>query len=309
MTSLHPYPVLARSYQEPDLEIFEDLAERLTAYSRQWNIEFSGKEIETPSSTIAFGVLQKNRTPVVLKLLKPRSDEHKAWRWLEYHAGQGAVSMLARDEGATLLEQLSPGTELVELVRAGQDEEATRQVCRTIELLCGGPEESWVIPEGFKTVEDWGQAFERNSRDILTAKIPTELLDLAQSLYGELCESQGPRRLLHGDLHHYNVLLDATHGWQAIDPKGVVGEMAYETGAMLRNPVEMPEFYTNPRTLKNRVEIICQRLGLEEKRVLGWCFAQAILSAIWSIEDGGSKAEIERTLGLAETSLNLLQSL
>ena len=42
--------------------------------------------------------------------------------------------------------------------------------------------------------------------------------------------------LLHGDLQHYNVLLDKDRGWVAIDPKGVVGELEYEVGALLRNP-------------------------------------------------------------------------
>lgn len=291
------------------MDIFEDLSDRLDAYARQWKIQFLGKKIETPSSTIAFGVLEESRTAIVLKLLKPKSDEQNAWRWLEYHAGQGAVGLLARDERAVLLEQVFPGTELVELVRTGKDEEATRQIGHTIELLDGGVKESRVIPEGFKSVEDWGKAFGRNSRAVLMSKIPVELLDKAHKLYGELCESQWQRRLLHGDLHHYNVLLDANHGWRVIDPKGVVGEMAYETGAMLRNPVEMPEFYADPRILQNRVRIICQSLGLEEKRVLGWCFAEAILSAIWSVEDGGSEAEIGHTLRLAETSLSLWQGL
>jgi streptomycin 6-kinase len=46
-------------------------------------------------------------------------------------------------------------------------------------------------------------------------------------------------RLLHGDLQHYNVLLDRKRGWLAIDPKGVVAEGEFELGAALRNPIGM----------------------------------------------------------------------
>src|SRR6266567_6137524 len=35
--------------------------------------------------------------------------------------------------------------------------------------------------------------------------------------------------LVHGDLHHDNVLSSARAGWLAIDPKGVAAEPAYET--------------------------------------------------------------------------------
>lgn len=293
---------------EQILDTFADLTERLEAYARRWKIEFTSQKIETPSSTLVFGGLKENRLPVVLKLFKPRSDELNSWRWLDYHAGQGAARLLAHDDDALLLEQISPGSELVEMVRAGRDEDATRQIGRIIERLCGESKAGRAIPEGFKTVEELGNAFERNSRALLTSKIPAELLDQARHLYGEFCETQGPRRLLHGDLHHYNVLLDARQGWQVIDPKGVVGEMAYETGAMLRNPIEMPGLYTDPLVLKNRVAILCRVLGLTEQRVLGWCFSQAVLSAVWFIEDMGSAAEIGPTLRLAETSLAMWQT-
>ena len=290
------------------MEIFEDLAARLAVYARRWKIKFSDRKIETPSSTLVFGVLKENGFPVVLKLFKPRSDELNSWRWLEYHAGQGAARLLVHDENALLLAQILPGSEMVELVRAGRDADATRQMASIIERLCGGPEEPRAIPTEFKTVEALGLAFERNSREVLTAKIPAELLDHSYRLYRELCASQGPRRLLHGDLHHYTVLLDTQQGWQVIDPKGVVGELAYETGALLRNPFEMPQFYPDPLVLKDRVGIFCQKLGLPQERVLGWCFSQAILSVVWSIEDAVSDNWIIPTLRLAETSLKLLQT-
>ncbi len=38
-----------------------------------------------------------------------------------------------------------------------------------------------------------------------------------------------------GDLHHENILAAERAPWLAIDPKGVIGEPAYEMGALLRN--------------------------------------------------------------------------
>jgi streptomycin 6-kinase len=47
-------------------------------------------------------------------------------------------------------------------------------------------------------------------------------------------------------LHHYNVLFDIESAvWVAIDPKGVVGELEYEVGAIIRNPVENPGLYVS----------------------------------------------------------------
>ena len=108
----------------------------------------------------------------------------------------------------------------------------------------------------------------------------------ARELYQELASSQRKTMLLHGDLQHYNVLFDNARGWVAIDPKGVTGELEYELGALLRNPVELPRVFANPVTIKRRLEILTTTLHLDYARALRWSYSQSVLSAIWDIEDG-----------------------
>lgn len=107
-------------------------------------------------------------------------------------------------------------------------------------------------------------------------------------------------RLLHGDLQHYNVLFDSDCGWLAIDPKGVVGEVEYEVGAVLRNPFERPELFLSRPTIERRLEQFTTRLDLDYQRALAWGFAQAVLSAIWEIEDGFAVDTTNPALRLAE---------
>jgi streptomycin 6-kinase len=109
--------------------------------------------------------------------------------------------------------------------------------------------------------------------------IDASLIQHAGTLYRDLAASQGTRVLLHGDLHHQNVLLDHLRGWIAIDPKGVVGEPAYEFGAALRN-------LAGGAVIDRWSRVIAERSGLDRSRIMGWAFSQAILAAIWSVEDG-----------------------
>jgi streptomycin 6-kinase len=135
------------------------------------------------------------------------------------------------------------------------------------------------------TVERWGEAFARyvaSGND----RIPRTLVDAAQRVYAELCVTQREPALLHGDLHHYNVLSDRTRGWCAIDAKGVVGELEFEVGAALRNPIDRPDLYASLEIVERRLERFGLVLGVDVGRARGWCFAQAVLSAIWSLEDG-----------------------
>jgi streptomycin 6-kinase len=128
----------------------------------------------------------------------------------------------------------------------------------------------------------------------------------AQHLYLELCASQRDTRLLHGDLQHYNVLLDDDRGWLAIDPKGVVGEIEYEIGASLRNPYEKPELFVSTEAVGRRLNVYAAKLKLDSDRALAWGFAQAVLSAIWSVEDGFEVDSANPAIRLANAMLPLL---
>jgi len=123
---------------------------------------------------------------------------------------------------------------------------------------------------------------------------------MARDIYQSLAATQSTVMLLHGDLQHYNVLSDKSRGWVAIDPKGVVGELEYEVGAMLRNPTELPDFFTAEKTIRRRLKVLSDCLDLTYERTISWAFAQAVLSAICDVEDGHPVTENNGALKLAK---------
>jgi streptomycin 6-kinase len=246
---------------------------------RKWGLELEASPIEMPSGVIAFA--RRGAERVVLKIPDPKSDEAAAGGALQHFSGHGAIRVLEHDpSGGLLLERAQPGHALTKLVLEGADDQATVVLCDVVRALHRRePPDS-----GFRVVEDLGRGLERY-RTMGQAAIPVGLLDRASGLFADLAASQAARRLLHGDLHHDNILFDADRGWLAIDPKGVLGEPAYEVGAALRNPTEDPNWFARPSIVDRRVRIVSDCLGLDRQRVLGWAFAQAVLSAVWSLED------------------------
>ena len=249
----------------------------LTAKAAEWNVLLEETR-ETASSLLGFGV--RDGRPVVVKLTKSAGDESHAGVVLRAFNGDGAVRVIESETGAVLLERLKPGDELVSLVRRGADEDATEILAGVIAKLA-----NHAAPQECPVVADWERGFDRY-RQSNDQQIPHDLVADAQLSYQQLAASQGTTMLLHGDLQHYNVLFDRNRGWIAIDPKGVVGELEYEVGALLRNPIELPELFINRNTIERRLEILCHRLKLDHARALQWAFAQAVLSAIWNVEDG-----------------------
>jgi streptomycin 6-kinase len=259
-------------------ESFRRLQKRVEERVHAWGVIIEDS-LETQSSFVAFG--RRGNLPVVLKVLRGPRDEWRCGEVLDAFNGRGIVRVYEYAPGAVLLERLDPGTALSGIALRGRDDEATEILSEVIHQI-SHPRESLGM---FATVEDWGKGFQRY---LATGdnQISGSLVEQAQHLYMELCASQQNTRLLHGDLHHYNVLFDSNRGWLAIDPKGVVGETEYEIGASLRNPYEAPGLLASLETVERRLKRYEARLKLDGGRALKWGFAQAVLSAIWSAEDG-----------------------
>ena len=215
--------------------------------------------------------------------IAPENGDEKTASVLKHYDGYGAVRLLQDQGNATLLERAVPGTPLSKLVQRGEDDQATHSLCDVIQKLHAKE----AYDGRYVSVDELQSGFKKYliSGDI---QIPQNLVKEAQSIYAELVKSQEKPILLHGDLHHDNVLYDEKRGWLAIDPKGYVGESACEVGALLRNPRNYPEISQNPEHMKRRVSIICERLGFERERVIAWAFSQSVLAGIWSVEDGES---------------------
>ena len=278
------YPLNTDILNSTDLRL--RIKDRVTA----WRVVIEHMA-ETEGSVLVFG--RRQDQPVVVKVIKRAGEERFSGAALHAFDGRGTVRVFDHVEGALLLERLSPGTSLVGLALAN-DEQATEILADVISRM--SPRESVA---GMPTLEEWGLGFERY-RTSGNDRIPKPLVEDAHDLYSELCVSQSRQRLLHGDLHHDNVLLDSGRGWLAIDPKGVVGEPEYEVGAALRNPLAKPECFLRPATIKARARRFSDRLHLDVGRILAWTFAQAVLAAIWTIEDGGVVSSDNPWIALAD---------
>jgi streptomycin 6-kinase len=268
MSSPHPPPAPAAD---------DRLAARVEERVRAGGGEVE-RTLETESSRVAFGT--RGGEPVVLKVVRRECDEWRSGEVLAAFGGRGMVRVLEHVPGAALLERLDPGTPLAGMALNGGDDEATGILAEVIARMSVVDRDL----QAFTSIEEWGRGFDRYLAGD-DRPLPSGLVEEAGRVFAELCASQRGPRLLHGDLQHYNVLFDDRRGWVAIDPKGVVGELEYEIGAALRNP-DRPALYASRETVERRVRRYADALGLDARRVLAWGFAQAVLSVVWSVEDG-----------------------
>jgi streptomycin 6-kinase len=229
---------------------------------------------------------------VVLKIGYPdgeyNPDLYSEYYTLNAYAGAGMVRVLEAcidyaGEGEFLLERVEPGEPLASLA---DDAIATETAALAMLRLRLPPPQ----PRLWPTVEEWGRGFRRHWERFEggSGPLPQYAFDRGEGLIAELLASAAPPALLHGDLHHWNLLRSGEDDWVAIDPKGVIGEPAYEPGALLRNRLPSSGDPAETRAiLRRRIAILSEVMEIDAERIRAWAEAQAVLSAVWSVEDLG----------------------
>lgn len=226
---------------------------------------------------------------VVLKAGVPNPELLTEIAAMRIFDGAGAARVLAvdADNGVMLLEQVKPGTPLATLYPE-RDDDATR-------IAAGVMRQLWrPLPADhpFPTLPRWTRSLDLMSAAAglpagLPPGFPPDLLARALAVRAELLASMNEIGLLHGDLHHLNILSSDRAGWLLIDPKGVAGERACECGPLLLNPWAWMLNHPAPeRLLARRLDILADELTLDRRRLAGWAAVHAMLSACWSAEDG-----------------------
>src|SRR5690606_2582196 len=114
----------------------------------------------------------------------------------------------------------------------------------------------------------------------------------------ELLDDPRDLCVLHGDLHHGNVLDFGPKGWLAIDPKGLIGERGFDFANIFCNPdLDDPTrpVATEPARFARRLEIVTAAAELERERLLRWILAWTGLSAAWFL-GADQSADIDLTI-------------
>lgn len=267
----------------------------LNFYCKAWQLSEPEQIAQTFTSDVYR--VKFNNDVAVLKILNAKGQEFesKGAAVLRCFNGNGAVRLLNADAGAHLLEFVD-GQQLKSLVEQGNDDLATDVLCDVIQKIhsYSGP----CPPELISMERNFRSLFEREkleSQDGIYAR--------GAVLARELIETASDLRVLHGDIHHENILKHSIRGWLAIDPQCLFGERTYDLANTFYNPNGFSGLAANPDRIRRLAKKFSKALGIEEKRILQYAFAYGCLSASWCIEDGQSTdatlkitREIERLL-------------
>jgi streptomycin 6-kinase len=282
------------------VEWLKQLPSVIADCERRWDIT-----IRPPFAGLSYNyaapAVRADGTSLAIKICCPDVEVVREINALRHYGGVGSVELFGfdLDLGVLLMEQIQPG----DMLSSIEDDTKTTSIAASVMRQLRHP-----VPaeHSFIYVEDWarGMVRLRNEFNGGTGPFPLHLVDQAERLFAELLPSQATPIVLHGDLHHFNILSAQRQPWLSIDPKGVIGEPAYEVGALIRNPI--PQILVEPNLaaiLKRRIEQLSDELALDRQRIYGWSLAQAVLSAWWTYEDTEGNVDQEFFKFLAFTEV------
>ncbi len=262
------------------------------SHLKRWRLTVDGEQIDTHSSHL-LPVLWDGR-PAMLKISRDEAERTGGalMRWWD---GIGAARVYAHDSEAVLLERAMGRRSLLAMAMDDADDMATRIICSTVAKLHAPREQPkpQLIP------------LTRWFRDLApAAEVHGGVLAQCNLIAGTLLADQNDSVVLHGDIHHSNILDFEQHGWLAIDPKGLIGERGFDYANIFANE-DLPTISAAGR-LQRQLQIVASEAGLEPKRLLQWIAAYSGLSAAWFLGDG-STALAERPLAVARVALDELK--
>jgi streptomycin 6-kinase len=254
----------------------------------RWGLTDTCPPIVTHSSVLVPAT--RDSQPVMLKLTQ-EPDEILGGVILAWRQGNGVVAVLERENGALLMERPTGADSLYRRALDGGDGFAIEILCQTANAL--HTHQANPRPSA-PSLKEWFVA-------LLTSNEFRPEVTEGRRLLEYLLATEREKVILHGDIHHRNVLDSGDGRWLAIDPKGIYGERAYDFCNIFRNP--NIEIATDSDRFHDRVEQITRLADIERHRLLQWIAAYCALSLAWDYYPEGSP---ESDLTVARFALDAL---
>jgi streptomycin 6-kinase len=221
---------------------------------------------------------------VVIKCAPPGGELRAEATALRIYNGEGACQLLDHwpDSEALMIERLSPGAPLNTL---RDDQQAIAAAAALLPSL-------WrpvpLRPTGARQ-GDFARTFRETRAAFSGGSCPIEpaLIDRAEKTFAHLNRTMGPPRMIHGDLYFENILSSARRPWLAIDPRGTIGDPAFDAGILASDPSDSLIHAADPmKVLAKRLTLVPDLLGLSRERVAGYAFVQTVRIACTMVRDG-----------------------
>jgi streptomycin 6-kinase len=279
---------LIRNHSERSAEWLASLPGTAATYLDRWQLSVTGDPLSGEASLI-LPVVRRDGTEAMLKLQSVNDESEDEALALRTWNHDDVVEVLEDDPATStlLLERLEPRT----LDDLPDHVEATRILAELLTRLSAVP-----APPGIRRLADIAGAMVEDAPGLIPRLADPAEQRLVRRFAAQVAEllPESGDRLLHWDLHYYNVMAAQRQPWLVIDPKPLAGDPGFEVFPVLWNRWDdLVATGDLPKAIRDRFDLMLEVSGIDRDRALGWTAGRILQNVLWFTEDGATRIEAE----------------
>ncbi|MDF2538535.1 MAG: aminoglycoside resistance protein [Herbinix sp.] len=250
-------------------------------YTKKWRLS-SIRLIDYYSVNCNFTCYSEDYGASVLKIGNPCRETFTEYHTLLEYKDKGFCKVYAADidNGVIIEELISPGTQL----------RAEASLDQRLSVFCSLHKDLHIAPEDgriYPSYMDWVSRITKYMSNRQDKKELYLYMKKAEALCNLLCVKYPRKMLLHGDLHHDNILLGRDNTYTIIDPKGVIGDPIFDVPRFILNEYEdeiTEGFY---HKINHIIHFLESMLPIPDQVIRQCLFIETAMALCWEVEDGG----------------------
>ncbi|GAV13033.1 aminoglycoside phosphotransferase family protein [Paenibacillus sp. chi10] len=280
---------------------YEQMLRHLDDYAEKWSLS-SLQLIPSFSANIVFTCYSDQVGHAVLKIGEPSETIWTEVSTMRLYNGQRFCKVYEADieNGVILLELLQPGTPL-------RDEQSLQ---RRLDIFCSlysNLHIAAVEAEKFPTYIGWVERITDYMNQRNDCPELSRHMQRARDICLSIASSYSQNLLLHGDLHHDNMLLSSDGEYVIIDPKGVIGDPIFDIPRFILNEFDNEITSACYEKIDGIMITLARRLSIPHPMIRKCLYVETAMGMCWCVEDGSTPEEytaLVQKVAFAEAIMN-----
>jgi len=231
---------------------FNERIHMVEKYKKQWELSEIAFQSELSNNNLIFYAVSKQYGKVILKILiniNGFDDEILALKWFQ---GENFCKLYeySFEDNVYIMERIVPAHTLYESAPRSERIQIAGKLFK-------GLHKSDLPDRTFPTYNEWFEAGKEGIKNRKDCEELCQYLDHAERMLTDICKKYSRNRLLHGDLHHENILKNENGGYTVTDPKGVIGDPVFDLSRFILDEFR-DDLTTEP---KDAIIDFVQKLG------------------------------------------------
>ena len=206
----------------------ESFIERISIvekYKKQWELSEIEFNSEVSINSLIFYAVSKRYGKVILKILinSGFDEDYKEMLALKLFQGENFCKLYeySFEDKVYIMERIVPAYTLYESAPRNERIKIAGEIFKELH-------KTDLSDSTFPTYSEWFEAGKEGTKNRKDCEELYQYLYSAERMLVDINQKYSRNLLLHGDLHHENILKNEKGGYTVIDPKGVIGDPIFD---------------------------------------------------------------------------------